>query len=43
MGVLAYNMLWTIVRHHQEEAVLYSIAIALGNESESGSFSTGTL
>ena len=32
MGVLAYNMLWTIVRHHQEEVILCSIPIALGSE-----------
>ena len=30
MGVLAYNMLQLIVRHHREEAVFCSIAIALG-------------
>ena len=32
MGVLAYDMLWTIVRHHHEEMVLCSIVIALGSE-----------
>lgn len=32
MGVLAYNMLWTIVRHHQGETTLCSIAIALIGE-----------
>ena len=32
MGVLAYNMLRMIVRHHREEVVFCSIAIALGNE-----------
>lgn len=28
MGVLAYKMLWTIVRHRQEEVILCSIPIA---------------
>lgn len=32
MGVLAYKMLWTIVRHHQEEMVLCNIVIVLGSE-----------
>ena len=32
MGVLAYNMLQMIVRHHRKEVVFCSIAIALGNE-----------
>lgn len=32
MGVLAYNMSSTVVRHHQEEMALCSIAIVLGIE-----------
>ena len=32
MGVLAYKMLQMIMRHHREEVVFYSIAIALGSE-----------
>ena len=32
MGVLAYNMLWTIMRHHREEMILCNIPIALGRE-----------
>ena len=32
MGVLAYNMFQMIVRHHREEVVFCSIAIASRNE-----------